>query len=370
MLNAALAILGISLSSATAFAQSQLPLLAQEQRIPSVPVEAVGAIVDALRSHSIVTIEEAHGDELMLAFTLALIRDPRFAAVANDLVVEEGNARDQDLMDRYVRGDDVPIQELRQVWENHTVPLNATGRSTIIPEVYSAVREINSSRPRDRQLRVLLGDPPIDWDAVTTPADHRKWIEMRDSHPAALIQLEVLAKGRRALVMYGQMHLQRRQIVANYDMEAWQAQTIVSILERTTPTKVFSVWREPKLVALLPEAASWRVPVLTLTRSTVLGGIDFGKYSVANLPRASIQDGRLVPVPRGQWRVLPMEEQFDAVLYLGPSPPQPPTARNSPAMCSDRDFLEERLRRLTLGGPPGSADRLQQYCAGLATAVP
>jgi hypothetical protein len=370
MLKAAFLILSILLSSATASAQTQSPSSAQEQRTPSAPIEAIGAIVDAFRSHSIVTIEAAHGDEQMLAFTLALIRDPRFAAVANDLVVEEGNARYQDVMDRYVRGEDVPISELRQVWENHTVPLNATGRSTIIPEVYRTVREINSSRPRDRQLRVLLGDPPIDWGAVKTPADHRKWIEMRDSHPAALVQLEVLAKGRRALVTYGQMHLPRRQILANYDMKAWQAQTLVSILERTTPTKVFSVWREPKLVALLPEAASWRVPMLALTRNTVLGAIDFGKYSVANLPRASIQDGRLVPVPKDQWRVLPMEEQFDAVLYLGPRPSLPPAAPNSPEMCSDRGFLEERLRRLTLGGPPGSADRLKQYCAALATAAP
>jgi len=347
MLKAALAIPGILLGTAIASAQT--------------PVEPVGAIVDAFRSHSIVAMEAAHGDEQMLAFTLALIRDPRFAAVANDLVVEEGNARYQVLMDRYVRGEDVPVAELRQVWENHTVPLNGSGRTATVPEIYRAVREINVSRPRDRQLRVLLGDPPIDWDLVKTQADHQKWIEMRDSHPAALIQLEVLAKGRRALVLYGQMHLQRRQIIANYDMEIWQAQTLVSILERTTPTRVFSVWREPSVVALLPEAASWRVPMLALTRGTVLGGIDFGKYSVASLPRASIQDGKLVPVPRDRWRALPMEEQFDAVLYLGP--PLPAPAPNSPAMCSDRAFLEERLRRLTIGGPPGSADRLKQYCA-------
>lgn len=63
------------------------------------------------------------------------------------------------------QGEDVPLSALRQVWENHTVP-GALVPSTTIPEVYRTVREINSSLPRERQLRVLLGDPPIDWDAV------------------------------------------------------------------------------------------------------------------------------------------------------------------------------------------------------------
>jgi len=367
MLKIASAAVGMFLSATIVSTQNQsagASLSVQDPRSRGIPVEPIGAIVNAFRSHAIVTIEDAHGDQQVLAFTLALIRDRRFVAVVNDLVVETGNARYQDLMDRYTRGEDVPLSALRQVWENHTVP-GALAQSTTIPEVYRAVREINSSLPRERQLRVLLGDPPIDWDVVKTPADHRKWIEMRDSHPAALIQLEVLAKGRRALVMYGQMHTQRRQVVSNYEMEAWQAQTLVSILERTTPTKVFSIWRESRLAEILPEAASWPIPSLTLVSGTVLGAVDFGKYSIASLPRATIQNGRIVPIPKEQWRLLPMEDQFDAVLYLGPPAPPGQTSYTRD-MCTDRAYLEERLRRLRLGAPPGSADRLKQYCDGVS----
>jgi hypothetical protein len=341
------------------------PSSGQDQRPPSVPVEAVGAIVEAFRSHAIVTISASHGDQQMLAFTLALIHDRRLSTVVNDLVVEDGNARYQDLMDRYIRGEAVPLSALRQVWENHTVPQSAIGRGTVIPEVYRTIHDINSSLPRERKIRVLLGDPPIDWDAVKTPADYRAWMEMRDSHPAALIQLEVLAKQRHALVMYGQMHAQRKQLASNYEMEAWQAQTMVSILERATPTKVFSVWLESDLAKLLPDAASWRPPALAVVRGTILGAVDFAKYSVPQMPRVSIVDGKFVPLARDQWRSLPMEEQFDAVLYLGPSAATTATPY-SPDMCADRAYLEERLRRLTLGGPPGSADRLRQYCAGVA----
>ena len=31
-------------------------------------------------------------------------------------------------------------------------------------------------------------------------------------------------------------------------------------------------------------------------------------------------------------------------------------------VLADRAYLDERLRRLALGGPPGSADRLKEYC--------
>jgi hypothetical protein len=337
--------------------------IASAQTQPPVPVDAITAIVAAFQTHSIVTIADDHGDQQVLAFTLSLIRDPRFAASVDDLVVETGNSRYQDLMDRYVRGEDVPFQALKQVWENHTVP-GALSPSRTVPEIYQAVRAINSTLPRERRLRVLLGDPPIDWDTVRTPADHRRWLELRDSHPAALIQLQVLAKQRRALVTYGQGHLQRRQMASNYDMDSWQAQTIVSILERTTPTSVFTVWRASNLPSLLPDVASWKTPSIAAVRGTVLGAIDFAKYWDLPMPRASINDGRIVPLPKEQWRVLPMEEQFDAVLYLGRST-STAAASYSPDMCVDRAYLDERLRRLTLGGPQGSADRLKEYCGSL-----
>jgi hypothetical protein len=83
---------------------------------PAVPVEPIAAIVDAILSHSIVALSEgAHGNEQGQAFRLALIRDPRFQRRVNDVVLEGPNARYQDVMDRYVRGEDVPVESLRRV---------------------------------------------------------------------------------------------------------------------------------------------------------------------------------------------------------------------------------------------------------------
>jgi len=67
---------------------------------PAIPTEPIAAIIDAFKSHNIVALGEPHGNEQAHAVRLALLRDPRFPAVVNDIVWECGNARYQGVMDR------------------------------------------------------------------------------------------------------------------------------------------------------------------------------------------------------------------------------------------------------------------------------
>jgi erythromycin esterase-like protein len=157
-------------------------------------LDPTSVILDAFTSHSVVALGEgAHGNLLGHAFRLALIRDPRFAAVVNDIVVESGSATYQSLMDRYVRGEAVPESTLRDVREN-TVTATPAWDRPMFDEFFQAVRDLNQSLPRERQLRFLLGDPPIDWSAVKNADDYRRILLQRDSHPADLIRREVLAQ--------------------------------------------------------------------------------------------------------------------------------------------------------------------------------
>src|SRR5260370_21575986 len=169
----------------TALIRAQAPnAVPAEEKIPpklAVPVEPIGAIVDAFRSHRIVALGDNHGNEQGHKFRLSLIRDPRFAAAVDDIVVEFGSARYQDLMDRFVHGGDVPYESLRQVWQNTTQP-EYEWDLPIYEEFFRAVRTVNSSLPRERQVRVLLGDPPMDWDSVHTIEDLRKQMRCRDAH--------------------------------------------------------------------------------------------------------------------------------------------------------------------------------------------
>jgi hypothetical protein len=337
---------------------------AQGSDVPSAPapVEPIGAIVDAFRTHNVVALSDPHGNVQAQTFLLALIRDSRFAAVVNDIVIETASARYQDAIDRFVRGEDVPSEVLRKAWEDHTV-VNS-GLAGQPDDFIHAVRTVNASLSGGRKLRVIAGDPPIDWDNITSSQDHRRWIELRDSYPADLIRRQVLDRGHRALVIYGKGHLQRRQIVSNYDMSTWQAQTVVSLVERDAGVRIFNVWTLLDKDTALPDGvASWRVPSLATMHGTTLGARDFGMYNrgLGDGTRFAVRTGQLVPLPREEWKEMRMEDQFDALLYLGP--PSSMTYVTIPApLCEDSQFMNARLQRLARFGPPVEVDNLKKAC--------
>jgi len=328
---------------------------------PSTPAEPIAAIVDAFRMHDIVGITDPHGNVQVQAFLLSLVRDPRLPAAVNDIVIETASARYQDAIDRFVRGENVPRSVLRRAWEDHTV-VNSLGVQA--EELINAVRVVNYSLTDPEKLRVIAGDPPIDWSNVVSGQDHRRWTELRDSHPADLIRRQVLDRGRRALVIYGQGHLQRRQIVSNYDMSTWQSQTVVSLLERDHAARVFNVWTPlDRKVEVPAEIAVWDAPSLAILRGTTLGARDFETYSrgfgFGN--RFGVKGGQLVPLSRNEWQMMRMEDQFDGLLYLGP--PASMTEVTVPtALCEDSQFISTRLDRLTRFGPPMEVESLQKAC--------
>lgn len=353
-----LGVLLVDLASAHLFASTQ------NNGTPSAPVpeEPIGAILNAFRTHEIVALSDPHGNAQAQIFLLSLIRDSRFATAVNDIVIETASARYQDAIDRFVRGDDVPGSALRKAWEDHTV-VNS-GISGQPEEMIRAVRRVNASLPDARKLRVIAGDPPIDWDNITSSQDHRRWIELRDSYPADLIRRQVLDRGRRALVIYGQGHLQRRQIVSNYDMSTWQAQTLASLLERDSGVRIFNAWTLLDTDTELPDGvALWRVPSLATMQGTTLGARDFGMYSrgLGDGTRFAVRNGQLVQAPREEWKMMRMEDQFNALLYLGP--PSSMTNVTIPtALCQDLQFTNDRLQRLTRFAPPVEVDRFKRAC--------
>ena len=358
---------GIACSFALAFGLLLTGAFAQPMPLPqrAVPVDPVSGIVEAFRSHAVVALAEgAHNNEPAHMFRLSLIRDPRFVAMANDIVVEFGSARYQSIIDRFVGGDAVADVQLRQVWQNTTQP-QAIWDVPIYEEFFRAVRAANASLPAERRLRVLLGDPPIDWDIVHSKDDLAAQMKTldRDRFPAELIRREVLARGRRALLIYGDGHLARRDVLQNFEPSPF----LVPQLEADPGAKVFSIWTETghDLTQLQSDVSTWRKPSLAILRRTILGRADAALYVPEETPRfASAGNGPdfSKPLPRAQWRTLPMQDQFDAVLYLGP-PSDITMSRLSPRQCEDRPYMEMRLQRMAWAGMQRLIDRLQQYCA-------
>jgi hypothetical protein len=355
-------LLGVS-AHTVMFVVGASPAQSSNSQAPAaVPLEPVAAILDAFRSHDIVALDEGdHGNEQGHEFRLSLIRDPRFPMIVNDIVVEVGNARYQDLIDRFVNGEAVPDERLRQVWQNTTQP-HFVVDVPIYEEFFRAVRAVNMSVPNERRLRVVLGDPPIDWEAVERGEDPGKWLSIRDRHAADVVRREVLARHRRALVIYGGAHLQRRAIISNY--ERGEFDPLVGLLSAAGDARLFTIWTNTlvDMDVVQPQVASWPSPSLALLRGTVLGATDFAFY-YPGMPRFAIRNGRPEPIARAEWRTWPMEEQFDAVLYVG-SRSAITYARLPPSLCADAGYMKMRLSRMSLvPGPEAEVRRLTAYCA-------
>ncbi|HEY7189691.1 MAG TPA: hypothetical protein VH436_24205 [Vicinamibacterales bacterium] len=317
-------------------------------RAPAVPVDPVTAIVDAFRSHPIVALGEgAHGNEQAYAFRVSLLHDRRFTDVVNDIVVESGTARYQDAMDRYVRGEDVPDQVMRELRENTVVATPVWDRP-IYAEFFTEVRNVNRSLPRDRQVRVLLGDPPIDWTSVTTADEYRAWLSKRDSFPADLIKREVIAKGRHALVVYGDGHFQARS--------ERPGKSLAALLEASGSQLFIIMSAFADLTKFQSDAGSWRAPSLVIIGGTPIGA---APYELFFGPAPPVDFFRANPL---------IENHYDAMLYLGP----PSSMTSSPfsyPRCAEPDYAKMRVARMVLSGMPANVgDRLTAECAAAASA--
>ena len=141
----------------------------------------------------------------------------------------------------------------------------------------------------------------------------------RDRHAAEVIQREVLAKQRRALVIFGDMHVTRRPT------------SIVGRLESGSGVRVFNVRNATRrsydsLLTEQPDVAAWPVPSLATVAGTVVAQREFG--------------------------------DVDAVLYLGP-PSAMTTSRIVRTLCEDASYIAMRRERMALAGlPPAQADAL------------
>ncbi|MBN9589816.1 MAG: hypothetical protein J0G99_12510 [Alphaproteobacteria bacterium] len=292
-------------------------------------VPAMDGIFNAFQTHPLVGIGEHHRIQQELDFYAALISDPRFAREVGNVVVEFGGAVHQDIIDRYVNGDDVPYTELRKVWTD-TVGWIPVVPALGYPVFFAQVRQVNKSLPPGQHIHVWLGDPPIDWSKVKTHAEWQTLNSRRDIFPAALIEKQILARGRKALVIYGGGHFMPPAPGSAGDkMEeaGWHNTTWADIIRRDHPGSLYTIFpyggMGDKSCAQDIESlmAGWPVPAL----ATPIKGSDIAAKQRA-CDKTTIQDGSFPPGMTNVEKEQVLETMKngpslvgDAMLYLGPS---------------------------------------------------
>jgi hypothetical protein len=171
------------------------------------PQDPIQGIVELFDTYRIVMLGEIHECRQEHELLRKLIAAPGFSERVNDIVMEFGNARYQDVVDRYIAGENIPIEDVQKAWRDTVGALGPA--SPLYGEFYVAVRAVNQNRPKQRRLRVLLGDPPIDWGRVSTIEDIAFYLPFRDQFYASVVRYQALAKGRKALLIMGEGHFRR-----------------------------------------------------------------------------------------------------------------------------------------------------------------
>jgi hypothetical protein len=169
--------------------------------------DPVQGILKLFETYRIVMFGEIHGCRQEYDLLTKLVSAPGFAGRVNDIVLEFGNGRYQDVVDRYISGENVPIEQVQGAWRDTVGSIDPV--SPVYAEFYAAVRAVNLKLPKERRIRVLLGDPPIDWSRVHSREDIAYYLPFRDQFYASVVRYEVLAKGRRALLIMGGLHFRR-----------------------------------------------------------------------------------------------------------------------------------------------------------------
>ena len=322
------------------------------------PGDAERTLLAAFDKYEVVGISAAHGNKDLDDFILHLIRNPAFPDKVNVVEVECGNSLYQPTIDRYMAGADMPSSEIRQVWRNTTQPM--CGVSGFYEELFP-LRRINQTLPPGKRFAFWRAPPPIDWSKVKSGRDFAQGQFLnRDISIASVMEKEVLAKHRRALMLFGTAHLfhQEGTAVGIYEKD-YPGVTLV-IADHTglgnwTPLAKYNDEFEARM-------ASWPVPSLVQEmKGTWLADLLDRTYNTGNVFFGVADSGKLPagPAPvKGTFSDIPAEagakfsKMVDAYLYLRPRD----LLLNEPTPAEivlDKDYTAELHRRAAImgGGP-------------------
>jgi hypothetical protein len=321
-------------------ARDSSALHAQKSGLPAVDI--IGSLMLEFEKADIVGLGEHHWTRIDSDLRIRLIQNPDFPKKVHYIVVECGNALYQGILDRYISGDGIQKEELQRVWRDTTQP--GAWDSPIYEQFLNEVRSVNRRLPKELKIRVLAGDPPIDWAKVKTPEDFEPIINTRDSFPAELIGQKILRHHEKALLIYGDGHFFRKalQVGSGALVPVSLHPTLASLLDESFPGRLYSIIAfggpSPESTTLEHLIQGAERPVLLPLKGTAAGALDANDFLWPLVPVE--RNGQRLPIfPRG----LRLAEAVDACLYYGDT--DGTLVVPDPSIDADKIYAAEKDRR-------------------------
>jgi hypothetical protein len=280
------------------------------------------SILDLYEEYDMVHMGERHWNMTDYNFRMALLNYPRFTEVVDDIVIESSNYLYQDVLDRYILElDEVPKSELQKVWRNSVV-VSGVWDATIYKDFIYEVRKVNEDLSREKRIRLLAAEPPIDWSKVNTESEWFSFLGQRSTHTPKVVKSEVIDKGRKAFIIYGGAHFYKDD-----DPFGGCSGNLRKNLEKLTGKPVFSI---------LP--LSGDDPFVKNFQDTT-GAVGLPLFINLNTSRLSKLPGNIFfPEARGRLR-----DFTDGILFFGTGPDE--EAEYDPEAAKDSVYQAERERR-------------------------
>jgi hypothetical protein len=280
--------------------------------------DPIDYIRGALKAHPIVCLSEGgHQAEQPHQFLKRVLNDETILKTVDVVIVEFAATRHQDTLDAYIRGEDVPFSTLSKVWRNTGQSPHAPWDSPLYHDLLKTIRKGNSNLPPERRVRVVAGDPPIDWDNIRTREDYYDSRIPRDPFVAALAMEQAFRLGKRVLIIFGGAHLPRVPVGPDDDLRNSLTHRILKEHPEAVRTIGFLDPENLGVANRIDELVRERI--YTTTQHWV-GEIDAELYfkeiySLVTDPKTGRRSWQEVPLYSG-YRV---RDLFDALVYLGPT---------------------------------------------------
>jgi hypothetical protein len=255
--------------------------------------DATAAMIQAIESHKIVMFGETHANKQEYEWLCNLVKNAQFADRVDDIVVEFGNSLYQKSVDRYISGEDVPIEQVQKAWRNMVGSYGPP--SPVYEWFYKAVRDSNLQHRGAHQIRLLLGDPYGDWGKINNAEDLGPYLANREQWYAQVVKDAVLAKKHRALLIMGGGHFLRRHGAGYIEQELRAGGADPYLV-------VFGTNAVGGYDDLDPRFDPWPLPAIVSVSGNWVGA----------LPAMPVVTGGVVPAGP-----LKLADVTDAMLYVG-----------------------------------------------------
>jgi len=177
-------------------------------------------VIKSIENSPLVVLGERHGLIEQHEFFYELLNDERVQSEVDFIFFEVANSAYQAVIDNYVSGEEVSKRDLQMVWQDMSTSPFSKFENGLYGKFFAVVRKINQDLPKEKQYRIIAGDPPLVWPELKDGREsfdqefltaRTKALRNRDQHYYNKIKTYVYDRDKKGIAIIGKGHIIRNR---------------------------------------------------------------------------------------------------------------------------------------------------------------